>query len=223
MEAGSGSQRVRLGRSHGLSGAWSWFVRSLYLLCLPGGVLWALSPLGIHLSELKFKSPEMFWKLFLLAPLLLGIGLAGLYLRSPRNPGLLAKAGLWVTLGGVSLILAGDVGLFFLDLDEAYIMSAPAYRMFRAGLFLFAAGSLLFGLGALRDDTLSPLAAFPLIAGSLGGLLFSAQNLGPFGVTLWAFFGLGWAWTTLALFGETVWAWSASRRSGKKRDAHNII
>jgi hypothetical protein len=29
-----------------------------------GGVLWALSPLGVHLSELRFHTPNVFWKLF---------------------------------------------------------------------------------------------------------------------------------------------------------------
>ena len=56
------------------------------LACLAGGgVLWALSPLGVGLSELKFKTPDVFWKLFASAPLLLGLGLPGLLLFGGRR------------------------------------------------------------------------------------------------------------------------------------------
>ena len=47
-----------------LRGLISFFIRWTGLLCVPGGMLWALSPLGVHLSELKFKTPDLFWKLF---------------------------------------------------------------------------------------------------------------------------------------------------------------
>ena len=47
---------------------WSW------LACIPGGALWALSPRGVHLSEIKFKTAGVFWKLFPSAPLLLAAG-----------------------------------------------------------------------------------------------------------------------------------------------------
>lgn len=180
----------------------------LSLLCIPGGMLWALSPVGVHLAELKLKSPELFWKLFPSAPLLLGLGLIGLYLRHAGRNGLpakLTKVGFYTALAAVVTLVAGTIGLFHLDLDETYIMSAPAYRIFRAGLFLFAFGSLLFGLASLRDRTLSVVAAFPLIAGSVGGLLYSAQDLGSLGATLWTFFGLAWAWVGLVFVVESLW------------------
>jgi hypothetical protein len=174
----------------------------LSLLCIPGGLLWALSPIGVHLAELKLKSPELFWKLFPSAPLLLGLGLVGLYLRHDERHGLpakLAQTGIFASLIGVVAILAGDAGLFYVELDEIYIMSAPAYRVFRAGLFVLAAGSLLLSLALVRDSTLSLLAGFPVIAGSVGGLLYSAQDLGSLGATLWTFFGLAWTWAGLVL------------------------
>jgi hypothetical protein len=218
MEAESSHQGNRRGRSHAVPTFLSRVTRWVFLLCVPGGALWALSPLGVHLSELKFKSPDVFWKLFLSAPLLLGFGLIGLYLRRSENHGWFAKMGLWTALGGVFLVLVGDTGLFYLNLDETYIMSAPAYRVFRAGLLLFAVGSLLFGLASLKDRTLSLLAGFPLVAGSVGGLFCSLQNLGAFGVTLWTFFGLAWTWTGLVLL--TGGLWPLLRQLDRRRETH---
>lgn len=218
MEAGSSHQENRRGRLRTVPTVMSRVTRWVFLLCVPGGILWALSPLGVHLSELKFKSPDVFWKLFLSAPLLLGLGLIGLYLRRSEDHGWFAKASLWTALGGVFLILVGDAGLFYLNLDETYIMSAPAYRVFRAGLLLFAVGSLLFGLASLKDRTLSLLAGFPLVAGSVGGLFCSLQNLGAFGVTLWTFFGLAWTWTGFVLL--TGGLWPLLRQLDRGRETH---
>jgi hypothetical protein len=77
-------------------------VRWSGLLCVPGGVLWALSPLGVYFSEMRFGTPNVFWKLFSSAPLLLLVGLVGLYFG--RLPGrsssslLLPRLAFFVTL-----------------------------------------------------------------------------------------------------------------------------
>ena len=61
------------------------------LACLVGGgVLWALSPVGVELSELKFKTPDVFWKLFPTAPLLLAVGVLGLLLMRREGRSLAA-------------------------------------------------------------------------------------------------------------------------------------
>ena len=79
------------------------------LACLiGGGALWALSPLGVRLSELKFKTPEVFWKLFVSAPLTLILGLVGLYLMGGERRGLAARVGLWATFAGLLLVVAGS-------------------------------------------------------------------------------------------------------------------
>ena len=49
-----------LGFVTGLKRAGAWLSA---LAAVPGGALWALSPLGVRLSELKFKTPNVFWKL----------------------------------------------------------------------------------------------------------------------------------------------------------------
>lgn len=169
------------------------------LACASGGALWALSPLGVQLSEAKFKTPDVFWKLFPSVPLLLAVGLIGFYLWPQGRSGLLGRAGFYCALAGLVLILAGDVGMFFFGLDDVYIMTAPAYRAFRAGLLALAVGSLMFGTAALRAGTLPVSVAAPFVIGSLCGLAAFARDLGDAGAALWIAFGIGWAWLGLGL------------------------
>jgi hypothetical protein len=70
------------------------------LACVVGGLLWALSPIGVHLSELEFHTPSVFWKLFWPAPLLILLGLAGLRARQAGRPGPLRNAGPFYPLCG---------------------------------------------------------------------------------------------------------------------------
>ena len=101
------------------------------LLVVPGGVLWALSPVGVSLSDSLFHTPNVFWKLFPSAPLLILLGLVGLQLRQAGRSELLEKVGFFLAALGLVLIVAGDVGLYWLGIDDDYIMTAPAYRAFR--------------------------------------------------------------------------------------------
>jgi hypothetical protein len=174
------------------------------LLCVPGGVLWALSPIGVHLSEVKFHTPNVFWKLFFSAPLLMLVGLVGLQLRQAGRSGFLEKVGFFVAVLGLVLIVAGDVGLYWLGIDEVYIMTAPAYRAFRLGLLVLAAGSILFAVFAPRDGALPTWGLLPFVVGSLCGLTSFAADLGSFGAALWILFGLGWAWLGLSVLIEGI-------------------
>jgi hypothetical protein len=161
---------------------------------MAGGVLWALSPLGIHISELKFHTPNVFWRLFPSAPLLLLAGLIGLYLIFFGRSGWLERVGFLLALLGLALILVCDVGQFWLGLNDRYIMTAPAYGAFRAGLVVFAAGSILLGVAAGRDRMLPVWCALPFAIGALCGLISFFGDLGRLGAALWILFGLGWAW-----------------------------
>jgi hypothetical protein len=172
------------------------------LLCVPGGVLWALSPLGVYLSELRFDTPNVFWKLFPPAPLLLMAGLIGLHARISGRSGRLEKVGFYVALLGYLLILAGDIGEFWLRIDDVYIMTAPAYRTFRLGLFVLAVGAILFGVAVGRERTLPVWGALPFAIGALCGLISVSRDLGSFGAALWILFGVGWIWLGLALLVE---------------------
>jgi hypothetical protein len=173
-------------------------------LVVPGGVLWALSPVGLSLSDSLYHTPNVFWKLFPSAPLLILVGLVGLQARQAGRSGLLEKMGFCVALLGLVLIVLGDVGLYWLGIDDAYIMTAPAYRALRLGLLVLAAGSILFAVAAPRDGALPTWGLLPFVVGSLCGLISFARDLGSFGVVLWILFGLGWAWLGLSLAAERL-------------------
>ena len=192
----------------------SWLVRWSVLLCVPGGVLWALTPLGVSLSEYRFSTSAVFWKLFPSAPLLLMLGLIGLQLWHSGRVGWLGRAGFTVALLGILLIVAGDVGKFWLSVDDTYLTLAPAYRAMRIGLLLFALGSMAFGFAALRARTLPIWSVVPFVVCSLGGLVAVSADLGTVGATLWVLFGAGWAWLGISLLAEAViTAWRSRRKS----------
>lgn len=186
-------------------------VRWAGLLVVPGGALWALSPIGASISETAFGTPNVFWKLFPSAPLLILAGLIGLQLRQWGRSGLLQKIGFALALLGLVLVVAGDVGLFWLRLDDTFIMTAPAYRVFRLGLLLLGAGSIVFGVAAPRDGALPTWGLLPFVVGSLCGLISFVVDLGSFGTVLWMLFGLGWAWLGLSLAVDGFLSWWAGR------------
>ena len=184
------------------------------LLCVPaGGVLWALSPIGVHLSELRFHTPNVFWKLFPSAPLLLLVGLVGLAFFVRGRLGWLGRAGFVLALLGLVLVLVGDVGQFWLGLDDRYIMTAPAYRAFRIGLVVLAVGSLVFGVATGRDRTLPLWGVLPFALGALCGLVAFWRDLGQFGAALWILFGLGWAWLGFAVLVDGLSRFLRERRA----------
>lgn len=190
------------------------FIRwSELLLCASGGVLWALSPLGVYLSELEYQTPDVFWKLFPSAPLLLLVGLMGLHARLAGRSGRLGRTGSFVAFLGLALILAGDVGEFWLKIDAAYLLMAPAYHVFRTGLIVLGVGSVLFGLGALRAGALPPWGALPFVLGSVGGLISFSRDLGYVGATLWILYGVGWMWLGLVPVLEAILSRRKKRRA----------
>ena len=189
-----------------------WFlVRWAGLLVVPGGALWALSPIGASISATAFGTPNVFWKLFPSAPLLLLAGLVGLQLRQAGRAGILEKVGFWLAALGLLLVVAGDAGLFWLGLDETFIMTAPAYRAFRLGLLVLGAGSILFGVAAPRDGALPTWGLLPFVVASLCGLISFATDLGSFGTVLWMLFGLGGAWLGRSLAVDGFLSWWAGR------------
>jgi len=190
----------------------AWFlVRWVGLLVVPGGVLWALSPIGASISETLFGTPNVFWKLFPSAPLLILVGLLGLQVRQWSRSGVLQKVGFALAVVGLLLVIAGDAGLFWLGLDDTFIMTAPAYRAFRLGLLLLGVGSILFGVAAPRDGALPTWGLLPFVVGSLCGLISFVTDLGSFGTVLWMLFGLGWAWLGLSLVVDGLLSWRAER------------
>jgi hypothetical protein len=165
-------------------------------MCIPGGVLWGLSPLGVRLAEYRFGTPDTFWKLFPSAPGLLLIGLVGTYLWLGRPSGL-ARLGFFVAVVGILLVIAGDYGVFYTEIDDHYLMSAPAYRALRIGFFLMAGGTALLAYGTLRDGSLPNWVALPLLVGSLLGFISFVRDLSYVGAGLWVSYGVAWVWLGL--------------------------
>lgn len=177
--------------------------------------MWALTPLGIQLSEQKFKTPDVFWKLFPSAPLLLLIGLAGLHFLLSDRYGRLGKAGFFVTLSGLVLIIVGGVGQFWFELDDTYMLTAPAYRSFRLGLLVLAVGSIVLGAAALRTGALSRWSMLPFAVGSVGVLVAVTKDFGNVGAVLWIAYGICWAWLGLTLLVQAFQAAWRKKRAGR--------
>lgn len=184
-------------------------------LCVPGGVLWALSPVGVYISNYAFHTPNVFWKMFWPAPLLLLLGLIGLQLRQSGSSGLLEKVGFLVTVVGLLMVIAGDVGLYWLGIDDIFILTAPAYRVFRIGLLVLAVGSILFAVTSPREGALPTWGLLPFVVGSLCGLVSFARDFGSFGAVMWALFGVGWAWLGFSLAIEGFLSFLRTRRTNR--------
>jgi hypothetical protein len=198
----------------------SFLVRWCGLLCVPGGALWALSPTGVYISTFAFHTPNVFWKLFWPAPLLMLLGLAGLQLRQSGRAGLLEKIGFLVAAVGLLMVVAGDIGLYWLGIDDVFIVTAPAYHTFRIGLLVLAVGSIVFAVSSPRDGALPSWGLLPFVLGSLCGLVSFSRDLGTFGAALWILFGVGWAWLGLSLAVEGITSYLQKRRSSKASAAN---
>ncbi|MGI8866859.1 MAG: hypothetical protein ACR2G1_09020 [Rubrobacteraceae bacterium] len=190
------------------------------LLCLPGGVLWALSPLGVYLTEMRFGSSDTFWRLFPSSVVLICAGLVSHRLRGAGRGSRLAVLGFYVVLLGAVLVVVG-VGLkFYLGLDDVYLFTAPGWHALRVGIFVVAAGSWLFAVGGLRSETLPHWVGLPLAFGSAFGALAAVRDLGYVGVVLWIVFGLAWAWMGLAPIVEVAARyWGGKRLKTERRSS----
>ena len=185
------------------------------ILCVPGGLLWALSPTGISISNLAFHTPDVFWKMFWAAPLLILLGLVGLQLRQSERSGPWERLGFFVTVLGLVLVIAGDIGLYWLGIDDDYIVTAPAYNTFRIGLLVLAVGSILFAVTSPRDGALPTWGLLPFVLGSMCGLISFSRDFGSFGAILWILFGVGWAWLGLSLAVEGFSSYLRTRRAAR--------
>ena len=198
----------------------SFLVRWIGILCVPGGALWALSPTGVYISNFAFHTPNVFWKMFWPAPLLMLLGLIGLQLRQSERSGFLEKIGVLVAAVGLVMVMAGDIGLYWLGIDDMFIVTAPAYHTFRIGLIVLAVGSMIFAVTSPRG-ALPSWGLLPFVLGSLCGLVSFSSDLGTFGAALWILFGVGWAWLGLSLAVEGVTSFLRKRRSSTTAAANS--
>lgn len=188
------------------------------LASLAGGALWALSPLGIVLAQIRLQGgSDVFWQLFPAAPLALAVGLVGLLWVGALGRGWPSRLGAGVALLGLAMVVAGNVGQFWLGLDDTYTVLAPAYRTFRAGLVVLALGSGLFGIAGLLERSLPAWGALPFVAAAICGLVAFVWELGTLGSGLWAAFGAGWIWLGFSVVLSAVLALLRDRKTGFPR------
>lgn len=220
-----GSDRRSRGFGGLFSGALAAAVWLASMLVVPGGALWALTPMGVTLAESRLPSgSEGFWQLFSSAPLLLLAGVVGLHLRwLTGESGLLRWAALLVVSVGLLMVAGGNIGQFWLGVDDAFILAAPGYRAFRIGLLVVAAGAVVLGVSALKDRTIPSWTVPPFLAAALGGLIAFAVDLGSTGAMLWALFGLGWVWLGLVVFVQDVLGLVTRLRSKSGGNAVNTF
>lgn len=195
----------------------------LFALCVvPGGMLWMASPLGIFLANSRLiDGSDVFWMLFPSAPLLLAVGVIGLWAAGSLGGGWLTRVSAVAALAGLALVIAGGIGQFWLSLDDTYTIAAPAYRTFRLGLIVSAVAAVLVGVSGIRARSLPLWGAMPFMVAALCGLVAFVWELGTTGSGLWAVFGAGWAWLGFSVVASKLAAlaqdrWSP-RRSGKAR------
>jgi len=182
---------------------------------VPGGALWVLSPTGVYISNFAFHTPNVFWKMFWPAPLLILLGLTGLQLRQSECSSFLEKLGFFVAAVGLVMVMAGDIGLYWLGIDDIFIVTAPAYKAFRLGLLVLAVGSILFAVTSPRDGAVPTWGLLPFVVGSLCGLISFSRDLGSFGAVLWILFGVGWAWLGLSLVVEGFSSFLRTKRTNR--------
>lgn len=188
------------------------------LSCLPGGALWAVSPLGLVLAEGRLtEGSDVFWMLFPAAPLALALGVVGLLWIRALGAGWSTRVGAGVALLGLFMVVAGNVGQFWLELDETFTILAPAYYTLRAGLVVLAAGCIILGLGGLRERSLPVWGAIPFVVGAVCGLVAFAWDLDTLGSGLWAAFGAGWIWLGSSVALSRFAGFLNGRKSGFKR------
>jgi hypothetical protein len=192
-----------------------------FVLLVPAGILWALSPLGVYLSDYAFRTPNVFWRLFPSAPMLMLLGLAGVFFFSMKECGIVTKVGFWVAALGAVLAVSGTFGKFYLGLDEVFIMSAPAWRAMRIGFAVLAVGAVLFGAGAARERSLPLWGALPFAVAAVAGFISVMRDFGGIGAGMWISFGVGWAWLGLALFADAVSGRMKKRRAAKAERAES--
>lgn len=155
-----------------------------------GGVLWAMKA-AVYGNVAPAQPAGAADTLFFVVPLLLILGLVGLYVRHAEGMGGAAKGGFVQALIGLVLLAAG----FLADLTFGVTGAERAYLF---GFLILAFGLVLVGLAAVKTNSLGRFSPLPLALGLLIPLSVVA-GAEPLRAVLSALFGLGWATLGLML------------------------
>lgn len=152
------------------------------LAAIAGGLLWAVN------AVLGGDSPEggTLGGVLFLVPLLLGAGLAGLYLRYGEQVPGLGGAGFVQGFAGLGLLVAG----FFVG---GVLGSEGAVQLISFGFLILTFGLVLLGFAFLKNEPMPRLNLLPLALALVMPLSIIAGEVSPLRIGLSAAFGLGWA------------------------------
>ena len=111
------------------------------------------------------------------------------------------------------MVMAGDIGLFWLGIDDMFIMTAPAYHTFRIGLIVLAVGSILFAVTSARDSDLPSWGLCPSSSDRSAAWSPSPVTSAPSAPRCGSCSASGWAWLGLSLAVEGFSSFLQKRRS----------
>ncbi len=133
-------------------------VRMSGLVAMLGGVLWALW--GVVEQSVGWGQPgstayelyELINRLLPFALLLVVMGFIGLHAVQRRSYGWLGTAGFATVLVGFMLLMAGNMGEFWVFSDQSYegVGRNASWGLFLLGHPILAIGTLLFGIATVR-------------------------------------------------------------------------
>lgn len=166
-----------------------------------GGILWALWTVGFNFvgygqpGTLAYERYEAYNRLLPLALLPIVVGFLGLHAAQRRSYGRLGSAGFITALVGVTLVVAGSMGEFWVFTMQPYGEANgrdASWTIYLLGHLVLAIGSVLFGIATVRAKVLArrPSMTFALLGGLAGAPFFGALIFAiPFtwlGYILWS-------------------------------------
>jgi hypothetical protein len=117
------------------------------------------------------------------------------------------------------MVIVGNLGQFWLGIDERYLLTAPGHLIFKAGLLTLAVGSAIFAAIAARTRLLPLWGAYPLAAASAGSAFAFLYDLGSAGSSMWIFFGLSWSWVAISMLVQSLGVTLANRLTAPPRSS----
>jgi hypothetical protein len=146
-----------------------------------GGALWSLKAV----ADRATGPGNVTDVLFVVVPLLLLAGLAGLHVRYGRSTAGIGRMGLTQGFIGLALLAVGF-------LAEPLFEPEVAGRITSFGFLVLALGLVLLGFGALKTEAFPRWNSLPLAMGVLILLSVVAGDAVWLRVAISALFGLGW-------------------------------
>jgi hypothetical protein len=154
-----------------------------------GGVLWALWTVGFNFvgygqpGTPAYERYEAYNRLLPLALLPVVVGFLGLHAAQRRSYGWLGRAGFVTALVGLTLVVAGSVGEFWVFTTQPYGEANgrdASWTIYLLGHLVLAIGSVLSGIATVRAKVLPGKAAklFAVLGGFVvlpffGALIFA--------------------------------------------------